>query len=289
MLLSLQRATSAGCLRGLEIFLGKASVISQINLETKNRRGQTTVPPARKNYRVPAKAMTRSILRLHTAGSHHAPASKRLEQHKHSGTNQCDARPEIPETCRDAGHQARPAHATADDAAGAIDVRVEKLWHGQVLAHRRAEANRRQKNHRQDCSRLRCCVLYGVWSSVRNLVPGHSGTRHSGYTAWRATIAVTNQLPALLRELCDQQAVGAFLSAGVHVASLQGRSQSGVAKKGNSVGASRATRRQNVCNRSARCASRFPAMIAPLIAPIEVPTIQSIFMPCSTSASNAPP
>ena len=57
----------------------------------------------------------------------------------------------------------------------------------------------------------------GVWSSVRSLVPGHSQTRHSGYTAWRATVPVTDRLPASLRKLCDEQSVGAFLSSGVHL------------------------------------------------------------------------
>ncbi len=57
----------------------------------------------------------------------------------------------------------------------------------------------------------------GVWSAVRTLVPGHAQTRHSGYTAWRATVPVKKGLPAALRNLCDQQSVGAFLSSGVHL------------------------------------------------------------------------
>ncbi len=57
----------------------------------------------------------------------------------------------------------------------------------------------------------------GVWSMVRGTVPGHSATRHSGYTAWRATIPVSDALPAAFRDLCRNQTVGAFLSPGAHL------------------------------------------------------------------------
>jgi salicylate hydroxylase len=57
----------------------------------------------------------------------------------------------------------------------------------------------------------------GVWSRVRSAIPGHSDTRHSGYTAWRATVLVSDALPAAFRNLCIKQTVGAFLSPGAHL------------------------------------------------------------------------
>lgn len=57
----------------------------------------------------------------------------------------------------------------------------------------------------------------GVWSTVRRYVSGHSTTRHSGYTAWRATVPVDSNLPAALAGLVRSQSVGAFLSPGAHL------------------------------------------------------------------------
>ncbi len=74
--------------------------------------------------------------------------------------------------------------------------------------------------HGEEPHRVEADVLIGadgVWSTVRSAVPGHSDTRHSGYTAWRATVPVTDALPDAFRNLCANWTVGAFLSPGAHL------------------------------------------------------------------------
>lgn len=83
--------------------------------------------------------------------------------------------------------------------------------------------------HGEEPHRVEADVLIGadgVWSTVRSAVPGHSDTRYSGYTAWRATVAVSDTLPAAFRNLCANQTVGAFLSPGAHLVAYPLRADS---------------------------------------------------------------
>ena len=103
-------------------------------------RGYSSVLSVRNKSPLPISAVARSILRLHPARAHHAPAAKSLEEHEHAGTNQRDASPDIPKANRDATKKTETTQRPANDAAGAINVWVEEFRHGQEVAYPQANA-----------------------------------------------------------------------------------------------------------------------------------------------------
>ena len=139
MLDSLQGASSAGCPRELEIFL---PCLRDGRPRSEGRRQAWIFPRPVGPQQIPPSisAVARSILRLHPARAHHAPAAKCLEQHEHAGTNQRAASPDIPKANRDATKKTETTQRPANDAAGATNVWVEEFRHGQEVAYPQANA-----------------------------------------------------------------------------------------------------------------------------------------------------
>ena len=126
--------------RGIRTIFNLVSVLACTRAERRSQTWKFPVPSARKKSSLPVSAMARSILRLHPARAHHAPAAKRLEEHEPSGTNQCDTRPDIPKASRDAAEETKAAQRRANDTTGAVDVWIEEFRHGQAVAYPLADA-----------------------------------------------------------------------------------------------------------------------------------------------------
>jgi hypothetical protein len=115
-------------------------VVSRTGSKDVIGRGRHPAQSASSKSLLPISAMARSILRLHPASTHHRPASKSRKT-----PQPINAMP---------AHQARCAHAPADDAAGAIHDWLEEFRQGHA-ARNGGPIEPETKSRRQDCSRLR--------------------------------------------------------------------------------------------------------------------------------------